>query len=167
MNLFLDVDGVVCPTAQRMDSDVDDFVGMQGRASVIWSPRIVEALNALDVTICWLTTWEKEANVYLAPAFGWDTKTVLARGEETLWWKLDALLAYQDPAEPFVWIDDEISWRLGDSEDEYGLLLSGLHAPRMLVSPWPGQGLTLAQIADIAEFVSHATSSSVTPNSAT
>ena len=156
MNLFLDVDGVVCPTRERMDSDVEDFVSLPGRPAVIWSPRIVEALSELDCTICWLTTWGREANDYLAPAFGWDEKLVLARGSETLWWKLDSLLAYQDPQEPFVWIDDEISWRLGDSEDEYGLLLSGLSAPRMLVSPWPGQGLTLAQLAQIAEFVRRA-----------
>jgi hypothetical protein len=136
-----------------MDSDVDDWVTTKSLKNITWSPSIVAALSSLPVSIVWLSTWGKEANEYLSTAFGWGPKEVLGRVEEGLWWKLESVLSHQDPGEPFVWIDDEILWRLGESEGEYGTLLGALKAPRMLVAPWPGQGLTLAQMAEVAGFV--------------
>jgi hypothetical protein len=153
VNLYLDVDGVLLPEANRMDSDVDDWVTTKIFKNITWSPSIVAAVAKLPVSIVWLSTWGKEANTYLCPEFGWEPKEALGQVAEGLWWKLESVLDHQDPDEPFVWIDDEILWRLGESEGEYGELLSGLRAPRMLVAPWSGQGLTMAQIDEVAAFV--------------
>ena len=168
MNLYLDVDGVLVRELEPldsevdggivreltyMDSDVDDFVVGRTFKDITWSPTIIKALGELKVHIIWLTTWEKAANTYLCPLFGWEPKEVLEFGSGGLWWKLERVLSRQDKDEPFVWIDDEILWRLGENESEYGALLGELTAPRMLVSPWPGQGLTLAQMDEIGKFV--------------
>jgi hypothetical protein len=77
----------------------------------------------------------------------------LAQGSGEEWWKLDSILSYQDPDDPFIWIDDEILWRLGDSEDGYGERLGEHRARRLLLAPWSGQGLTMAQVDEVSQFI--------------
>lgn len=118
--LLLDVDGVLnawpytrsakSPWANYHRDTINGF-------TINWSPTVRDAIIALSehVEILWLTTWENEAQNYLAPAL--DLPWFKLAGvndnvheDDERWWKLDvARSLYELDQRPFIWIDDEIT----------------------------------------------------------
>jgi hypothetical protein len=81
----------------------------------VWlNPDHGTALTALPFDLVWATTWEQEANDYVAPALGlpglpfvrWpDPRPEPAGG---VFWKTPEIVAWAG-GRPFAWIDDEIT----------------------------------------------------------
>ncbi|MFF9351437.1 hypothetical protein [Streptomyces sp. NPDC014734] len=82
----------------------------------VWlNPDHGSALTGLPFELVWATTWEEEANVYVAPVLGlpelpyiaWDPE----RPEPTaggVFWKTPQIVAWAE-GRVFAWIDDEIT----------------------------------------------------------
>ncbi|MFW5418185.1 hypothetical protein J0910_16360 [Nocardiopsis sp. CNT-189] len=132
--LFIDVDGPLNPfrsapgrrpasyTAHTMLPD--SWTAMHGGPdgfqvrplTVLLDPRHGPKLQALPFEPVWATTWEHEANEWIAPHLGLPPLPVV-EWERThftdpagLHWKTRALAGYA-AGRPFAWIDDEITPR--------------------------------------------------------
>lgn len=112
--IYLDVDGALSPF-----DPVQHQPGWQYRTvraagmHVEYSPNLVSALRNLPAEIVWLTSWEDDAAISLAPMIGLPNYRVLhpsggheGSEVEEHWWKLNAL-QNDDPTE-FYWFDDEL-----------------------------------------------------------
>ncbi|MFE2013825.1 hypothetical protein [Streptomyces sp. NPDC059491] len=68
-------------------------------------------LAALPYELVWATTWEADANAWVAPRLGLPELPVLpwtdGPGAPGLHWKTPALVAWAE-GRPFAWVDDEI-----------------------------------------------------------
>lgn len=121
--IYLDVDGVINAVTKRVPTSTG--WGEYARRKVngfpiMFAPGLIEALNELaardDVTIKWLTTWEKDAAEDLSPALGLNGQDweVLTGDQEAWrggdWWKLQAIKADVEASGPerFFWIDDDL-----------------------------------------------------------
>ncbi len=82
----------------------------------VWlNPDHGPALAALPFDLVWATTWEEEANTYIAPVLGLPTLPFIAwrapRPEAPgggLFWKTPEVVAWAK-GRPFAWVDDEIT----------------------------------------------------------
>jgi hypothetical protein len=114
------------------------------------------ALAALPFDLIWATTWEQEANDYIAPALGLPSLPFIAwpdprpKPEGGVFWKTPPVVAWAK-GRPFAWIDDEITdadhaWvrahhdgpallhridaRTGLTVSDFGLLANWAESPR-------------------------------------
>lgn len=147
---YLDVDGVLSPMHQHQPSPYTDWRDSEG---TFWSPSMIRDFDAVDVDVSWLTTHLDQANLILAPLFGWSPRPVLPRTRERIWWKIDVLSVTHPPHEPFIWIDDEIDARRQALHGTLETILSRLSCPQLLVSPDPHVGLTPDHFSEMDEFV--------------
>ena len=156
--IYLDVDGVINAVTKRAPTSTGwgEYARRKVNSfAIMFAPDLVTALNELaardDVTIKWLTTWEKDAAEDLSPALGINGQdwAVLTGDQEAWrggdWWKLAAITADVEETAPeqFFWIDDDLageaaalSWL--DSRPEGAAI-----TPNMRL------GLTLAHIDEI------------------
>ncbi len=81
----------------------------------VWlNPDHGPALTALPFELVWATTWEEEANAFVAPALGlpelpWITwQPTRSVPEEGVFWKTPEVVAWV-AGQPFAWLDDEIT----------------------------------------------------------
>ena len=90
-----------------------------------YSPKMGARLAALDADIVWLTTWRGFANAKIAPLFRWQPMPVLdSKDDDGVqlqgWWKSEAADAYlMANPRPFVWIDDDLQWSIGNGDVEW------------------------------------------------
>lgn len=141
--LFLDVDGPLNPFAGMPDDCPTGFEafrmmppsweaaerarleawGRPGQGPIplpLWlNPQHGAALTALPFDLAWATTWEAEANTYIAPLIGlpelpfivWPTPRPVP-GNGVLW-KTPEIVSWA-AGRAFAWVDDEIT--LADQE---------------------------------------------------
>ncbi|WP_017242410.1 hypothetical protein [Streptomyces sp. SS] len=118
--LFLDVDGPLIPFGARDGADPahptyppeppPGVSPLLARLDPAQGPR----LAALPYELVWATTWEADANTWVAPRLGlpplplpaWPDGPDVA-GWPGLHWKTPALVAWA-AGRPFAWVDDEI-----------------------------------------------------------
>lgn len=159
VRILLDVDGVLNAVDIWDPPDWDNWLikecnGFNILHSLDMGERIAE-LNAVDgVEILWLTTWELEANKWIAPLFGWPNFYLAGQRdfstmERWNWWKFPLAKALWDKDQtPFVWLDDDLKWEQPalDWLDEVGDDALG-------ISPDTNAGLTVAHMEQIEQFV--------------
>ncbi|MGW4379510.1 HAD domain-containing protein [Kitasatospora sp. NPDC004531] len=144
--LYVDVDGVLNPVFPHPDEDFDSHTLLG--YSVLLSPRHGEWLRELadHYDLVWATTWEFEANRYIAPLLGLpelpvvkfsgyvpqpgDPRVPLMELFSAFKWA--PLLRYAE-GRPFAWVDDLIPSRL--------VRRSLLRPDRLLMPIDPAQGL--------------------------
>lgn len=124
-----------------------------GTYTIKWAPELIDGLKALDLDLCWATTWRSTAASSIGPLIGW--------GEDSRWlthdhgsldrygwsidWKYPSVVADQkaDPS-PFLWVEDELEgWHMQWAEDAGGLA----------ICPDPEFGITPEQLEEIREYV--------------
>ncbi|WP_063772002.1 HAD domain-containing protein [Kitasatospora mediocidica] len=139
--LLLDVDGPLNPYAAMPDGRPEGYqeyrlmppsweaaerkrLSTWGRPTMrpvplpVWlNPDHGPALSALPFDLVWATTWEAEANTFIAPILGlpelpfitWtSSRTTPSKG---LFWKTPEIASWAQ-GRPFAWLDDE----LGDAD---------------------------------------------------
>lgn len=165
--LCLDVDGVVASLADPSPGDHRRVVQVEnavGTFTVRYDPRVVDGLNALTregvVQLHWVTTWGRAARDALAPALGIDPGSQVSPDPSDPgharhpydparpWWKLSMVLqALRDnPNRPVAWCEDDL-------DDLTRARFPGLHSgPSLLITPDPGVGLSLDELARVAAF---------------
>ncbi|MFB7357951.1 hypothetical protein [Streptomyces gardneri] len=116
--LFLDVDGPLIPFGAR-DGAYPTYPPAPPPSVSPLLARLDPAhgarLAALPYELVWATTWEEDANAWIAPRLGLPDLPLVrwpdAPGEEEwvpgLHWKAPALVAWA-AGRPFAWVDDEI-----------------------------------------------------------
>ena len=111
------------------------------------------SLLDLGGELWWATTWMDEANDVIGPLLGlpqlpvvdlpaWEDDFV----DDALCWKTRALVAHA-AGRPFVWFDDEPTWR----DDEY--VAAHHSAPALLYRTDPEVGLTKADFEAVADWL--------------
>lgn len=151
--LFLDVDGVLNRYGFRKADpsgwgDFIDHPNVNGYTLNL-SKDMGEALNGLDVEIVWCTTWENEADTFVADLVGLPRGLrVMKLGRD---WKLGAVIEeINDNPQDFIWIDDtDIDRFFTDAHDcakENGVRC-------LLIEPDPRIGITRDDIESIRNFL--------------
>jgi hypothetical protein len=118
----------------------------------VWlNPDHGPALAALPFELVWATTWEQEANDFVAPLLGLPTLPFICwldpRPEPAngVFWKTPQIVAWAD-GRAFAWVDDEIS----DADRDW------VHAhhrgPALLRRVDPRCGLTVDDFARLARW---------------
>ncbi|MGW1248950.1 hypothetical protein [Streptomyces sp. NPDC002535] len=152
--LFLDVDGPLIP------------FGASGREYPTYAPppppsvspllaRLDPAqgprLAALPYELVWATTWEDDANAWVAPRLGLPVLPLVRWPEDGpepapgVHWKVPGLVAWAG-GRPFAWVDDEI----GAADRAW---VAARHPGRALLHRVdPRQGLTAADFAALAAW---------------
>jgi len=136
--LFVDVDGPLNPYAARAHQRPDGYethrlltprwvaaerrrlsaLGLpykQVKALRVWlNPSHGPALAALPYELVWATTWEEEANDWLAPLLGLPDLPFIAWSlpravpADGVFWKTAQVVAWAN-GRAFAWVDDEIT----------------------------------------------------------
>ncbi|WP_211244604.1 HAD domain-containing protein [Actinospica robiniae] len=173
--LFLDVDGPLNPYAAPIEDHPDGYgthrmrpaswaqdyppvrlPGGQERVPTlrVWlNPAHGKALLSLPVELVWATTWEHEANEWIAPhlhlpdlpVLAWHEHDVVRWPDDGTFWKTQPVAAYA-AGRPFAWFDDQIEpedirW----CEDNYP-------APTLLLPIDPAVGLRDADFDAVANW---------------
>jgi hypothetical protein len=148
--VFLDVDGVLAPMGGPSPAWHDwERVTLNGY-SLVLSRAMGKRVAALPARIVWLTSWGHRANASIGSWFGWERLEVIVPGDgaDPLYWKLLAVQAHIDRGgEPFVWIDDDLSYMapsLSSTVSDTG---------RLLVTPDWLVGLTLWHLDLVERFL--------------
>lgn len=152
---FLDVDGVV-NALRRRTGLLSTKASTAGRVWPInWSAEVVRVINTCHATglaeVRWLTTWEQDAHLSLAPAVGLDPFVAYDIPAETGrhgWWEADVVaevIAAED--RPFVWTDDDLA-----AEDVEGLV-ADLGVDHLLVAPASELGLSTSDLREVVDFL--------------
>lgn len=158
---LLDIDGVL--NALKQDDGTPhphwpDMVrkGVSTSHSVVFDLTLSESViafinghKAAGVDIRWATTWQEDANRFVAPAFGLPQ---LPNGAEALgmsdyYYKERAALKAIDNNRPLIWTDDDAIRLMVRAEIEQ----SGV--PNLLIEPDPWFGLTPEHLDAIAAFL--------------
>lgn len=119
--VLLDVDGVVNALNRKNDHAWPDAKITLARPDfsfrewpIYTSPRLGEALLALDVNIVWLTTWKYDANTAISPLVGLPTDLHVGDYDRRKFsegfqdWKMNFVYEFIPTFDgPIVWIDDE------------------------------------------------------------
>lgn len=118
----------------------------------VWlNPDHGPSLSALPFDLVWATTWEDEANTYLAPVLGlpqlpviiWSTPRAEPPGG--VFWKTPGIVAWAG-GRPFAWLDDQIT----EADHEW---VTGHHAgPALLHRIDPRVGLRPEDFAVLAAW---------------
>ncbi|MEY9850246.1 hypothetical protein ABH940_007370 [Streptacidiphilus sp. BW17] len=162
--LYLDIDGPLNPYAampdhlptgyqehhlmpprweamERARLETWDRPGAQPRPLPVWlDPTHGAQLSALPYELVWASTWEEDANGFVAPLIGlpplpWITWEGTLIGEPgPLFWKTPEVVAAA-AGRPFAWIDDEVT-----TADETWVAVHH-PAPALLLRIDPGVGL--------------------------
>ncbi|MCZ0980573.1 hypothetical protein O1L60_20725 [Streptomyces diastatochromogenes] len=112
--LFLDVDGPLIPFGASSGPyptypplPPPSVSPLLARLDPAQGPR----LAALPYELVWATTWEEDANTWVAPRLGLPALPLLPWSDDPeepgLHWKTPALVAWA-AGRPFAWVDDEI-----------------------------------------------------------
>ncbi|MFD3531842.1 hypothetical protein [Streptomyces sp. NPDC058664] len=156
--LFLDVDGPLVPFGAR-DGAYPTYppapppsVGpLLARLDPAQGPR----LAALPYELVWATTWEDDANAWIAPRLGLPPLPLVRWPDDGpdpvagLHWKTAALVAWAD-GRPFAWVDDEI----GPADRDW---VAAHHPGRALLHRVdPARGLTEADYETLAAWAAEA-----------
>lgn len=149
--LFIDVDGVLNPDSSSSGRRPDGYVTHRMRPSGPWQDPRHKALRVwlnpshggyladLPLELVWGTTWEDEANEWIAPHLGLPALPVvhfenkLGRRVHGVHWKTPDLVKYA-AGRPFAWLDDEITVR----DVEYVRERHGGPAALVWVAPFTG-----------------------------
>ncbi|MGI5359530.1 HAD domain-containing protein [Streptomyces sp. CA-252508] len=118
----------------------------------VWlDPAHGPALAALPFDLVWATTWEEEANTFIAPVLGlprlpfiaWATPRVLPEGG--VFWKTPEIVAWAE-GRAFAWIDDEIT------EADRAWVAERHSGPALLHRVDPRRGLTSDDFAALTAW---------------
>lgn len=156
--LLIDVDGILNPYAAKPHRRPDGYTTHRmltatwrargGRKPLrVWlNPDHGPALTALPFDLVWATTWQHEANEWIAPHLGLPALPVLpfpdlwAPRPDGTFWKTHDIVTWT-AGRPFAWIDDEI----GDADRAY---VTAHHpGPALLHHVHPAKGLLPADFA--------------------
>ncbi|MFF9815060.1 hypothetical protein [Streptomyces sp. NPDC014006] len=130
------------------------LTGRPVRPLRVWlNPAHGPALTALPFDLVWATTWEEEANSFVAPLVGLPSLPFIAWSEprpqpaDGVFWKTPEVAAWAR-GRPFAWVDDEIT----DADRAW----MGAHhrGPALLHQVDPRTGLTRDDFAHLTEWAS-------------
>lgn len=158
---LLDIDGVLNALVNRDTLEHPHWTDLEkklvstshgGQFDLTISATVIAFINAqaaLGHDIRWATTWQNDANTFVAPAFGLPQFPVGARalGLSDYYYKERAALLAIDEGRPLVWTDDD-AMRLIVKEE---IRNSGV--PHLLIEPDPTVGLTPADLDAIDAFL--------------
>lgn len=162
----LDVDGVLNPYVARPPQQPEGYVtrditpsGFLKPVRVWLSPAHGKLLTTfadqLGVDLYWATTWEEEANTYIAPVLGLPDLPVIKFGlglTGSRWKWADVFQAALD--RPLVWFDDDFDGRWHRSGRERFLAdRTELGLDTLLMNIDPAVGLTEADLANAAHWL--------------
>lgn len=68
--------------------------------------ELLALAERLDADLVWATTWEHDANKFIAPEIGLPELPVIEFGFKAERWKFTGVLEYT-AGRPFVWLDDD------------------------------------------------------------
>ncbi|SEL13591.1 HAD domain-containing protein [Streptacidiphilus jiangxiensis] len=111
------------------------------------------ALTALPFDLVWATTWEEEANDFLAPLLGLPSLPFIAwpdprpEPEGGVFWKTPEIVAWAQ-GRPFAWVDDQIT------DADRAWVLAHHRGPGLLHHVDPKIGLTEADFAYLKGWAS-------------
>jgi hypothetical protein len=173
--LLVDVDGPLNPYAAKPHQRPDGYMthrlltprweaaerrrlaewgrpGKRAKPLRVWlNPSHGTALIDLPFDLVWATTWEQEANDFLAPVLGLPSLPVIAwldpRPDPAagVFWKTPQIVSWAQ-GRAFAWIDDEIT----DADRAW---VRDYHdAPALLHRVDPRVGLTAADFALLAQW---------------
>jgi hypothetical protein len=172
--LFLDVDGPLNPYAAKPTRRPPGYVTHRMRPASwiasqphgrprptrytrplrVWlNPAHGPALLALPAELVWATTWQHEANEWIAPAIGlpelpvveWPPQSDHKQSPDGLFWKTRPLIDYA-AGRPFAWVDDQLTaadWRWCAEHHP---------APTLLLPIDPARGLTDGDVAALTRW---------------
>lgn len=165
-DIYLDVDGVlnaVSPSTPRSWGWGESECVTVNGFPIRYSPLLVERLNALaareDVTVWWLTTWERDAATLLAPAIGlngsaWEVLGTDEHYSKELadgWWKWHAVVDhFLSSGTRAVWIDDDLGF---DRKAQEWAAMHVADGTLLTVSPATHRGLTVAEFDAIESWI--------------
>lgn len=124
----------------------------QGEYNLTMSTTVVNFVKdqaAAGTDIQWATTWQNDANLFVAPAFGLPVLPVgaPALGMSDHSYKERAALAAIDAGRPLIWTDDDAIRLIVRMEIEQ----SGV--PHLMIEPDTRIGLTPQHLSAIAKFL--------------
>ncbi|MFJ4792549.1 HAD domain-containing protein [Kitasatospora purpeofusca] len=118
----------------------------------VWlDPTHGPALAALPFDLVWATTWESEANDFVAPLLGLPELPVITWPDprpqpgDGVFWKTPAIVSWAR-GRPFAWVDDEIT----DADRTW--VATHHTGPALLHRIDPRVGLTAADFTVLAEW---------------
>ncbi|MFC9243776.1 hypothetical protein ACFT7S_06905 [Streptomyces sp. NPDC057136] len=113
----------------------------------VWlNPHHGPALGALPFDLVWATTWEEEANTYVAPALGLPNLPFISwastrhEPEGGVFWKTPEIVAWAK-GRAFAWVDDEIT------ESDHAWVRAHHDGPALLHRIDPRRGLVVDDFA--------------------
>lgn len=161
---LLDVDGVI-NAVNHQPPDGHELIDVQDHRGIEWPiifrRPLVDFINNIHASglaeVRWLTTWEHDARLRLAPLLGFDDFEVVERDEsptedsEATWWKSLAAqrLAMENPERPIIWTDDDIDYAIVNEEIEW---MNDLAEDFLVISPRTTVGLTEEDCDKILDF---------------
>ncbi|GGV72163.1 hypothetical protein GCM10010294_32320 [Streptomyces griseoloalbus] len=120
----------------------------------VWlNPAHGPALAGLPFDLVWATTWEEEANAFLAPLLGLPSLPFIAWPDPRpeagggVFWKTPGIVAWAQDR-PFAWIDDDIT------EADRAWVQAHHRGPALLHYVDPKAGLTAHDFARLADWAS-------------
>jgi hypothetical protein len=162
--LFLDVDGPLNPFAIRPEALPAEYEVHEMRPD-LWEDPMLQPLRvrlnpghgarllALPAELVWATSWEHDANSWIAPRIGLPDLPVVgwpldlnASAPADLCWKTPTLLVYA-AGRPFAFIDDDIT----DADRRYAEARSA--APMLFHRVDAAQGLTDEDFVLLADWL--------------
>ena len=159
---FLDIDGSVAADvhdAGRLASGELVRLDSGQRGTVAYLPQALDRLNTMGVPVIWCTDWDSDAEEYFGPLLPVAVETVGYAGEESGWWKIDAIVTWLQ-ANPQVrrvlWIDDMLA--VDDSllgvpySETAAEALDSLGIEHAFIIPRPENGLDAAELDRAAAF---------------
>lgn len=158
---LLDIDGVLNAMVDRdtlahphwtdlLKKPVPTSFGVE--YDLVISGTVIDFINthaAYGVDIRWATTWQHDANKFVAPTFGLPQLPVGAeeQGPSDYFYKERAALIAIDKGRPLIWTDDDaIRLMVRKDIEESGV-------PNLMIEPDPRVGLTPAHLDAISAFL--------------
>lgn len=172
--IFLDFDGVLnvipSPNHPHLNNGWVTWNGLEiGQFSILYAPELITAINELNqiAEIRWLTSWEHDAPLVVAPKLGIDAFPVAgtnaADGQTdprcvtdldnrmNRWWKMNVVAeSIAQECRPVMWLDDDIVVEHRAFVREIAMKY---HVPFQSFAPWSNIGLDKEHIKAIQRFV--------------
>lgn len=158
---LLDIDGVLNAMVNRDTLEHPHWTDLIKKAvptsqgveyDLVLAPTVIDFINtyhAFGLDIQWATTWQHDANRFVAPAFDLPQMPIgaEARGISDYYYKERAALRAIDEGRPLIWTDDDAIRLVVRMEIEQ----SGV--PHLMIEPDPRLGLTPDHLDAISAFV--------------
>ncbi len=119
----------------------------------VWlNPAHGPALAELPFDLVWATTWEEEANTFLAPLLGLPTLPFIRwpdprpEPEDGVFWKTPEIVAWAH-GRPFAWVDDQIT------DADRAWVQAHHDGPALLHPVDPKSGLTADDFTRLTDWV--------------